>query len=153
MFGFLKNRKLKAFRRETSERIAASGTNIEHFIDEQVGVIVGNLPVDREEAWDFPLTPFYVFGACDAVLCEFPLEVRQQIGPAIIELGFVRIAKNVFHVDEATAKRSLAAVFEIQRQNPIEPAIMEGGADGIQMMQRLPAARLVRMFSDAFEGL
>lgn len=152
MFGIFKDRKLNAFKRSMSARIAERGTNVQRLIENQIMLAVEHIHCSRQDAWQDPYTPFYVFGACDAVTCEFPVEVRQKVAPGIIELSFLMVAQSVFNVSDLDAKLALMEVFGSQRMNPTNPAIIDGGVDGYEMMQGKPATRLLEHLYDKFAG-
>lgn len=150
MFSIFKRRKGEAVQERVSARIVQHGKNVQRGIENQVAVPVEHGLCSREEAWADGYTRLYVFGACDALTCEFPVEIRQKVGPSIIELSFLMIAQSVFNTSKPDAEAALADVFRLQRTNPTEPSIIDGGTDGYEMMQGKPATRLLTHLTGAF---
>ncbi|MBX3593391.1 hypothetical protein [Sphingomonas sp.] len=151
MFGFGKDkhRDLKA---DFAGRIANGGKLIDQAVTAQLQFAVDNFDADLAEVWEDAYTRYYVFGAYDALTCDFPLEVRQKVGPSIIEMGFVQFATTAFGLSEAKVRIDLKNTFALQAKHPTFPAIIEGGHDGMEARQGRPALRLLAHLFEAYKN-
>ncbi len=151
MFGLGKS-KTEKFKAEVASRIAEGGKQIDLLIQSQIDFGIEHFDTDIEETWYDPYTRYYVYGAYDALTCDFPIEIRQKIGPSIIEIGFIRCAQKTFELSEESASQHLDAVFTFHRKHLTYPAIMDGGVDGNEARQGRPGLRLLANLFDNFQN-
>jgi hypothetical protein len=148
MFGIGKKRN---FRGDVAKHMTEAGSSISALIANQILALTEkNRVCSREQIWQEPYIRHYIFGAFDALTCEFPLHIRKKVGPAIMELGFLNLVPKAFHVSEQETRNALTECFAFQRDNPTSPDIMDGGADGMKMLERTPATRLLEKMYDLF---
>ena len=89
----------------------------------------------------------YAFGMFDAVTMILGLHLRQKLGRGLIERWFVPYIKVELGLNEATVRRLLENLFDrYQKPDQRDAAIVDGGFDGMAILQGGDAHRLVDHF-------
>lgn len=125
----------KHTRNEMSAQIMRDYGSIKNAVNTQIRLLVFFDKMNPKQFLDDAFFRLYAFGAFDSATSRYGFEIRKKIGPSLLELGYVGYISNAFNISKQEAEKYLQEGFSALSETPVNQALMQGGTDGVQVLQ------------------